>query len=56
MNFKENDHVKIKKSGVKGVIIDMRTWDNRCTVEADERNEAGDFEMYDCAYDEIELI
>lgn len=56
MIFKEYDHVKIKDKNVTGVIVDMREWENACTVEADNQNDTGDFDMYDCSLNEIESV
>lgn len=56
MIFKEYDHVKIKERNITGVIVDLREWENACTVESDNRNDAGDFDMFDCSFDEIELV
>ena len=53
------DHVKIKSSGVTGIIVDILN--GRYTVEADEERKAGDdsgypgrWPLYTCTSSEIE--
>ena len=55
------DHVKIKSSGVTGIIVDILN--GRYTVEADEERKAGDdsgypgqWPLYTCTSSEIEPI
>ena len=55
------DHVKIKSSGVTGIIVDILN--GRYTVEADEERKASDdsgypgrWPLYTCTSSEIEPI
>lgn len=60
----EYAHVRIKDTGVCGVIVDIR--DNKgapiYTVESDERGAPGgygdnnSFKLYDCSENELEVI
>lgn len=48
----EYDHVKIKKSGVAGVVVDIRhTNGTYYLVERDDNNE-----LIDCTEDELEKL
>ena len=48
--FEEYERVIIKSSGVVGDIVDKRIVDGQAVyiVEADQRNENGDYPLYDC--------
>lgn len=55
------DHVKIKSSGVTGIIVDITG--SRFTVESDQERKAGDdsgypgrWPLYTCSEDELEPI
>ena len=55
------DHVKIKSSGVTGIIVDVLN--DRFTVEADEERKPGDtsgysgrWPLYTCSASELELL
>ena len=55
------DHVRIKSSGVTGIIVDVLN--DRFTVEADEERKSGDnsgypgrWPLYTCSASEIEPI
>lgn len=62
--LKEYEHVKIKKSGIKGVIVDVPVLptDKHYTVESDERGvpggygEDGDYKLFDCLESELEVL
>lgn len=55
------DHVKIKSSGITGIIVDVLN--DRFTVEADEERKPGNTEgypgrwpLYTCSATELELL
>lgn len=55
------DHVKIKSSGVTGIIVDVLN--GRFTVEADEERKSGNtsgypgrWPLYTCLASELELL
>ena len=55
------DHVKIKSSGVTGIIVDVLN--GHFTVEADEERKSGDtsgypgqWPLYTCLASELELL
>jgi hypothetical protein len=60
----EYDHVRIKKNGITGVVVDLprREGDLYYTVESDERGTPGgygsddSYKLYDCLAEELELI
>ncbi|MBS5879639.1 MAG: hypothetical protein KIC63_05850 [Clostridium sp.] len=49
----EFDHVKIKSSGITGILVDKRKTENGvfCIVERDSDNE-----LIDCTEDELERL
>lgn len=51
------DRVKIKKTGVTGIIVDIRrTPDEIYTVEADSRDMSGRYPLFDCKKDDLEIF
>ena len=55
------DHVKIKSSGITGIIVDVL--DDRVTVESDTERAPGDtsgypgrWPLYTCSASELELL
>lgn len=55
------DHVKIKSSGITGIIVDVL--DDRATVESDTERTPGDtsgypgrWPLYTCSVSELELL
>lgn len=55
------DHVKIKSSGITGIIVDI--FNGRYTIEADEERKNGDdsgypgrWPLYTCSATEIEPV
>ena len=56
--MKMNDKVKIKSSGVTGVIVDINHLDGKSsfTVESDEMDEANGIVLYDCSEEELEYL
>lgn len=55
------DHVKIKSSGIRGIVIDI--YGSSFTVESDEERKPGDnsgypgrWPLYTCTIDELEPI
>lgn len=56
------DKVKIKKTGVVGIVLDVRTVNDetRYTVESDDKESTGGYPgkwpQYDCLEAEIEVI
>lgn len=56
------DKVKIKKTGVVGTVLDIRTvnGETRYTVESDEKGSTGGYPgrwpQYDCLEDGLEVI
>ena len=57
--FNEFEKVVIKATGVVGDIVDIHTGreDKKIyIIEADERDEDGDYQLYDCYEDEIEKV
>ncbi len=55
------DHVRIKSSGITGIIVDI--FDGRFTIEADEERKPDDhsgypgrWPLYTCFATEIELV
>ncbi len=50
--IREYDHVKIKASGIVGIVVDIRhTNGTYYLVESD-----GDNELFDCTEDELERV
>ena len=56
-----HDHVKIKSSGITGIIVDI--FNGRYTIEADEERKDGDnsgypgcWPLYTCSATEIEPV
>lgn len=64
MNLAEYDHVRIKATGITGVIVDVprRPQDRYYLVESDERGvpgghgPEGEFKLFDCLAEELEKI
>ena len=62
MSIKENDHVRIKASGICGVVVDVprKETDKYFTIESDEKGTPGgygsedSYKLYDCLEDELE--
>ena len=60
----EYAHVKIKKTGITGVIVDVPVLptDKHYTVESDERGvlggygESDSYKLYDCLESDLEVI
>lgn len=58
------DHVKIKKSGITGIIVDVSGTDAKSyIVESDKEREPGDtsgypgrWPLYDCVEADLELL
>ncbi len=55
------DHVRIKDSGITGIVVDIRKTNAvYCTVEddnrAEEASEDGLWPLYDCKIEDLELI
>jgi len=57
--IREYDHVRIKKNGMTGQVVDIRNTDKTYyLVETCTETENGDnvWDLYDCTQDEIEAI
>lgn len=56
--MKMNDKVKIKSSGITGVIVDVNHLDGKdsYTVESDETDESDGLVLYDCNEEELEYL
>lgn len=54
-NLKEGQYVKIYTVGICGYVVDIRKYNNECTIERDMRNAQGDFELIDCSIFDIDL-
>lgn len=52
----EYDHVLILEKNIKGIVVDYNKGDNFCIVEDDEQNKDGDYDLYHCSLDELELL
>ena len=51
------DHVMIKESGVRGIIVDvMEKFDDVYIVEDDSYNQEIGYAIYTCREDELEVI
>ena len=62
--IKEYDHVRIKCTGIKGVVVDVprRKTEKYYTVESDERGTIGGYgsedayKLYDCLEEDLEIL
>lgn len=63
-NIKEFEHVKIKKTGITGIVVDIseRDGNKKYIIESDEKGVAGgwgeedSWKLFDCEEDELEKI
>ena len=62
--LREYDHVRIKKTGITGIIVDVpqNQRERFFTVESDDRDTSGgygtegSYKLYDCLAEELEKI
>lgn len=51
------DRVKIKKTGVTGIIVDIRQTSGAVyTVEGDAKDTSGGYPLFDCKQDDLEIL